>query len=937
MSVCSCTDLLSLEEKGAEEYVNFNIVASDYIMTRGADISEYEAQDAVRMGTEESGLWLTSDIVSRTSGVPVTKGIQVTNDNFADKYGEFTVNAFAYDKDSEWETGRSDAQSYISNEIISVNKLRSSKFWPFDGSKLRFYANAPCTADGADFSFDENKNLTLSYEVPSKVKNQKDILIASPIDMSYADAKTVELKFHHVLTSVRIKAVPSEYLSGTVKSVTLKNIASSGIYKCGDLLWATNGETKDFTVKPDISLVYDPDGTNGVVDIVAGDSTFIMIPQTLAENSELEVVLESDGKEKVLKAKMSGLVWPMDFSTGKTVIYTIRSEYDFYLKTTPEITDYIEPETTGITYKGGNVVIDVNSDQILSGGGKKDAEWVIDDEYEIPEWVTIKEDHQNNTVNISLRRVDLTYVTDHHSLLVANPPVDGVYDLSTKGGATPMNTANCYIVNAPGKYKLPLVYGNAVVNGSPNPSSYQPTVSGDYVMPQINHIGNQITSPYIYENEGCKPVGAMLVWLDTKDGTGGTYEVILPEEGLVRNVALDETKQYLTFDVDQTSMRQGNAIVAVYGERGLIMWSWHIWITDYEPMGTVLDSSEGWNIPDRNHDARLLNYDRIVHNYTGQKYTFMPINIGWVYTKDELYAERRFKIRIRQIVTGKYADIEIVQPGDRIIDGYNPYFQMFRKDPLAPGCDNGLIKDFYVTSELLSPLDTYENTDLKHYTHRNLQSSGGYRGTILYPYVHMQVGTLYPGNALNMNVLEYYNGNAAFNLWNNACDSPVNNGLDVQSAIKTIYDPTPVGYCVPPICAYSGFTQDGLHSSGTEKYFGSNYQNSYFLSTEDPDEHVGYFGYCSPMTYVEEKSLWIKPHYEGVINFPARGEITHGTSNLMNLLGTTGVCTSSLCPQDSNTHIIFYTTSNRAQYSKEYRGRAFSMRAVRYEGDVLYK
>ncbi len=38
-------------------------------------------------------------------------------------------------------------------------------------------------------------------------------------------------------------------------------------------------------------------------------------------------------------------------------------------------------------------------------------------------------------------------------------PVSGTYDLSTKGGTTAMNTANCYVINAPGKYSLPLVYG----------------------------------------------------------------------------------------------------------------------------------------------------------------------------------------------------------------------------------------------------------------------------------------------------------------------------------------------------------------------------------------------------------------------------------------------------------------------------------------------
>ncbi len=924
MSVCSCADNLFVEENGPDEHVNFNIVTGDYVTTRSAEVPEDQPQTAVCLGTEDEGLWLTSEFESQGGDMPATRGVQVTNGNLASEYGKFKVRAYTYGADSDWESGKSAAEVYILDEAISVSMPRSSHFWPFDESNLRFYAYAPVSAEGAIFSFDDNKNLTLSYTVPSAVADQKDILIASPVDVASSNRQqNVNLYFHHVLTSIRLKAQPSEYLSGTVKSVTFRNVAGTGSYNCGETSW-TLGEKSDFTVEPNVELVYNPEGDNPVVDLVSGDNTLIMIPQILAEGAELEVVVDSDGEEKVLKANLSGKGWPMDLVKGKTVIYTIRSEYEFHLETTPEVTDYIEPETTGINYKGGEIVIDVNSNQILSDGSLKQATWVIDDEYEIPKWATIDEDHDEDLIKITLSRVDPTYTTDHHDLLLKNPSVSGVYDLSTKGGTTAMNTANCYIVNAPGKYKLPLVYGNAIVDGAANPSSYTPIVSGDYVMPQVNHLGNQITSPYIYENEGCTPIGATLIWMDTKDGTGGTYEEISPDQGLVRNVALDEDKKYLTFDVDQSSMRQGNAIVAVYGRQG-IMWSWHIWITDYEPLGVVLGVTEGYE-PDRNHDESLLNFDRIVKNYTGQEYTFMPINLGWVYTKDVLYAERSFKIRIKQVVTGQYEDIEIVQPGDRVIDGYNPYFQMFRKDPFAPGSPEPTsIKDVYITN-----LNYLPRRNTHQYSQNNITFLGGYGATIKYPHMQMSVGTGSQGN----DVIEYFNGNMARNLWNNACNTLVTEGREVQTTIKTIYDPTPVGYCVPPICAFSGFTQDGLHKDADDANFGTDYQNTYFLSTDDYREHSAYFGYCFPMSNKKYGDLWIKPHYDGLINFPARGEITHDTASLINITTTTGVCSSSL--PIGNKHIIFYAFPSRAIYSMEFRGRAFSMRAIRYEGDVRY-
>src|SRR3712207_6073866 len=89
----------------------------------------------------------------------------------------------------------------------------------------------------------------------------------------------------------------------------------------------------------------------------------------------------------------------------------------------------------------------------------------------------------------------------NEALLAAAPVNDGtnanIYDLSTKGGNTTINTANCYIVNAPGRYRLPLVYGNAVKNGTSNTNAYTSTASGSNVLVNfINHRGDAITDPY---------------------------------------------------------------------------------------------------------------------------------------------------------------------------------------------------------------------------------------------------------------------------------------------------------------------------------------------------------------------------------------------------------------------------------------------------------
>lgn len=178
------------------------------------------------------------------------------------------------------------------------------------------------------------------------------------------------------------------------------------------------------------------------------------------------------------------------------------------------------------------------------------------------------------------------------------------------------NTANCYVINAPGKYSLPLVYGNAIKNGGTNASAYTSSASGSYVLKNfVNHTGNAITDPYIYNNANCTPDNATLVWQDS------------PE--LVTNVALSSDKHSITFDVNQATIAQGNAIVAVRNASDQIMWSWHIWVTDYVP-GLAADKDESLR-------------DKSVTNYQGLQYTFMPVNLGWCDGTSASYAGRSVK------------------------------------------------------------------------------------------------------------------------------------------------------------------------------------------------------------------------------------------------------------------------------------------------------
>ena len=62
-----------------------------------------------------------------------------------------------------------------------------------------------------------------------------------------------------------------------------------------------------------------------------------------------------------------------------------------------------------------------------------------------------------------------------------------------------MTTANSYMVHTAGKYKLPLVYGNAIKNGADNTVAYKPggTTSTNYCANFVNHANTAITAPWI--------------------------------------------------------------------------------------------------------------------------------------------------------------------------------------------------------------------------------------------------------------------------------------------------------------------------------------------------------------------------------------------------------------------------------------------------------
>lgn len=211
-------------------------------------------------------------------------------------------------------------------------------YWPGSNRQLRFLAWAP--TDASFQSVPNNPNATtLQYTTPVEAKNQRDIVAAATGFISNpsndATCTPVGLQFKHLCTAIIIKT-GATMTAGTIKSVSLKGVKNSGTYDMVNSAWTLNNSTADFTIAPNKTTTNTtPNGTN----LNAGESTFMLLPQTLGADSKLEVEFHDNisGRDRILSASLNGAEWPM----GKTVTYrlSITPEYELKFVTEPTLQD----------------------------------------------------------------------------------------------------------------------------------------------------------------------------------------------------------------------------------------------------------------------------------------------------------------------------------------------------------------------------------------------------------------------------------------------------------------------------------------------------------------------------------------------------------------------------------------------------------------------
>lgn len=282
---------------------------------------------------------VTDGIGNDNAGKPATRAARQTS-----MYNDFKVVAAVK------ENGNLGTQYYM-DDVATKTKTGTNwvpskvYYWPGSNRQLRFLAWAPTDASFQSVPNNyvpDNPNATkLQYTTPPEAKNQRDLVAAATdfIDSPANDGTCtpVDLQFKHLCTAVIIKT-GKQMTAGTIKSVSLKGVKYSGTYDMVKSEWTLDNSTADFTILPNQETTSTtPNGT----DLNAGESTFMLLPQTLGADSKLEVVFHDNisGRDRTLSASLdgAGAVWPM----GKTVTYrlSITPEYELKFTSEPEKQD----------------------------------------------------------------------------------------------------------------------------------------------------------------------------------------------------------------------------------------------------------------------------------------------------------------------------------------------------------------------------------------------------------------------------------------------------------------------------------------------------------------------------------------------------------------------------------------------------------------------
>lgn len=679
-----------------------------------------------------------------------------------------------------------------------VNDIR----WQWDLNHARFFAVYPqVTSTYPNITLSPNTYAGtpfVNFTVDADVAKQKDLMTACTGDVEYDSFAGItpetNLNFQHALTAITFAVGKNLSLNKTIDRVELQNVQTRAKYTLPTVYGAAG--TWDLTASPTrgtvtlsgLSVSTNLAENTTIIGNHGENFTFMMIPQPIQGKNIKAVIHCADGT--TITSTLKGDDW----QPGTTRQYKLtqkNSNRYHIVATSPSAVSYkatqsyyairsyrddFDPATNSIVQNPVAWKV-VKYEESADNG----ATWT-DRGTTKPAWLTalsIDEGTGGTTdeYGIATLKPDIKdKLKDYNDELKNATPkgsVGNYWNLANpdNGSSTYMKeTANCYLISAPGFYRIPLIYGNGIRNNTVNfKNPYFTSNSGQYILQRfLDHADKPIHSPYINTQNAAKPVTqATVVWQD--------------QPNLIRNTSLRINNNFVDFEVKESDIRNGNAVIAVKNNEGTVMWSWHLWFAHVDALDVI--PVESYNHKNYKFTRDALGY--MIKEYKGTTYS----------------QPRQARVTVAQTdglnQTKETAQFIITQNTGEMKEYTATYYQWGRKDAL-PGID-AVAGGSYVFDPTM----------------------GGH--SLGYAIQHPEAMFHYAGGGSETTYYADWCNASYYNLWS------INNtttGLNDNPVVKTIYDPCPAGFKLPAPDAFTCFTKTGYNTSYQPNFNVSGYWNN---------------------------------------------------------------------------------------------------------------